>query len=388
MSQKYEDYNFPKTWGELTNTPAHEKAKELADSTDEKIEELHKDNGWRDLTDIRTYTVDPEDAKDYDDAIATKDDNILVIVARPDFYVEEGGIIEDRSIRRAITFYLEDEETGEDDTRHMLPPCLAQEACSLLKGEEKPAHVVEMAIEGGEVRNYDIYQAIVENDMQLSYRDVDELLENKLGNRLDDEVEEDLEYFDEITHQLMHNRWHTSLMLNQKSPSKRMIEELMIKANLQVGDYLIENDLPGVFRSHPGPVDNWLKEIEEGIRSKGYDKGGGWLKEDQSSAFSKLNRFMRKEVSDEDASEIRRVIITKLLRAKYVTSPANHFGLGEFGYLHFTSPIRRYPDLVNHRILAGNYLEGSGGTIEEVANQTTHQENKYKNWQQERNESV
>lgn len=389
MSDQYGDYEFPREWGELTNSDARENAKDIAYSADEKIGSLlAKEEGWRDLTDLNTYTIDPDDAKDRDDAVAVKDGNVAVIIARPDIFVEEGGDIDTRAFDRGRTFYLED-EYGNDDTRHMFPPRLVNNVFSLSEGEKRAAHVFELDInvdeerETVEINDYDIYSAVVENDMQLSYEEVNEFLIQSDSDKFNEEAKEEIAYLDEVAETLEADRWDKSLILNRKSPGHRLIKELMIATNDTVGDHLEENDLPAIYRAHPGAVPGWKRKVEESLKILGYDKEEGWLMDSENHA-RELNEFMASgEVQREDAYKVRTAIVTKLMRAEYSPTPVHHFGLGKDNYPHVTSPIRRYPDLYINRVLSGNYSNTLEEVKADVAAQATDQENKQKDWEQE-----
>lgn len=345
IEQIESEYNVPDHYTD--DHPAVREAEGLEVDVEAEIDDRY------DLRDLATFTVDPDDAKDYDDAISIQEEGdsyrAWVHVADVSHYVEEGGEIDQEAKDRGVTFYL-----GES-TRHMLPEELASDICSLVEGEDRLAHTVEMEISEGfngdyEIQDFDIYESVVNIDEGLSYSEADRILEND-ANSYDDDVLEALDRADDLTQEIRDDRWDYSLIINNdESPSSRVIEEMMLKANQAVARHLLDEGKPGVFRIEDYPDPEWEEEIEEDLAEEGYAKPSGWLANDDNPK-KRLNEFVEQEVADEDEEEVKKAIITKMKPAEYSTREDTHFALDFEKYAQFTSPIRRVGDLINHRLV-------------------------------------
>ncbi len=345
IEQIESEYNVPDQYTD--GHPAVQEAEGLEVDVEAEIDDRD------DLRDLATFTVDPDDAKDYDDAISIQEEGdsyrAWVHIADVSHYVEEGSEIEKAAKDRGVTFYL-----GKS-TRHMLPEELASDTCSLVEGEDRLAHTVEMEISEGfngdyEIQDFDIYESVVTIDEGLSYSEADRILEND-ANGYDDDVLEALDLTDDLTQEIRDDRWDYSLIINNdESPSSRVVEEMMLKANQAVAQHLLDTGKPGVFRVEDYPDPEWEQEIEQDLAEEGYAKPAGWLS-DVDNPKKTLNEFVENEVSDEDEQEVKKAIITKMKPAEYSTRNDTHFALDFEKYAQFTSPIRRVGDLINHRLV-------------------------------------
>jgi len=341
------EYNIPESWHD-----GHEAVQEAQDMEINVDEELDRRiNG--DLRDLTTFTVDPDGAKDYDDALSIEDTGdgykTYVHIADVSHYIKPGSELDQAAEQRGVTFYLG------DNTRHMLPEELSTELCSLVPNEERLACTVEMDMTyDGIVEGYDTYKSVIESDERLSYTEADNYLEEWEWFRddRDDAVGDALEVLNDLTATIKEDRWDSSLIINKKdSPSGRIIEEMMIKANECIGDYAERQNLPILYRIEDSPENGWQQDIKEDLAELGYSKTNGWL---EQNTFEQLNEFMLDEVEDGDIDEARKAIVTKLPRARYAATSENHFALNTQPYTHFTSPIRRAADLKTHQMIFGD----------------------------------
>lgn len=346
-----------------------------------------------DLRELSTIPIDPDDAQDHDDAISLVEEDggyrAYVHIADVGHYVEPGSAIAESAEQRGVTFYL-----GDEETRHMLPPRLAQEICSLKPDRDRLAHTVEFKMdENGKIQGEtDIYKSVVRSDARLTYTHADSIIdsadeilgfydENEVEHGGDEEVENEIEGFqgmcealmhlDSLTEKLRHDRWDQSLILNNRqSNSSRIVEEMMVSANMVVGDYLREN-APGIYRVHPVEP-GWTIKADRNLRDEGFD-----VPDDLHTRPKKaLNDFFRDKVSDSDHEAAEKAVVTSLERAVYEPmdgSTAFHFGLGMEDYAHFTSPIRRDTDLLNHWLIS-EALEGDIGGLERIAEHASEQQ--------------
>jgi len=269
----------------------------------------------------------------------------------------------------------------------MLPRRLAQDICSLSPGADRLAHTVEMNVtEDGEVEDFGIYRSVIESDAHLTYTHSDSILENSDSisqwyreNNIQHEdaqdfrgLAESLDSLDTVTENMREDRWDESLILNDRqSPSSRIIEEMMITANETVGEYLSDEGIGG-YRVEEAPERGWTEEVATELSQLGYQPPA----ELHDNPARSLNNFFAEVVDEEDEKQARKAVVTKLPRARYEArgiTPAGHFGLGTQDYAHFTSPIRRAVDLVNHRIVADTF-EGGREEVSDIAEHVSDQQ--------------
>lgn len=315
------------------------------------------DPGRVDRRDLPTVTIDPGYAHDHDDAmsIVPRDDGVTVYahIADVGHYVDPDSAIAEAAQDRCVTFYLG------GNTRHMLPPPLAQEICSLAPGKEKRALTIEMAMdERGGVDGVDIYRSVVESDAHLTYDDVDRI---RAGNDWEfmSGIHEQVELFDTLTARMREDRWDQSLILNSDDAAgSRMVEETMIAANVATGQYIAQEGLDGVYRVEPAPDPGWMYEAEEKIQeSEALQEAGVTIPADwhEGNPIKTVNDFFWDEVDDTVWPDARDAVIPTLQRAMYEAPVGGpHFALGVEDYVQTTSPIRRLSDLLVHWIIAGD----------------------------------
>ncbi|WP_436926904.1 RNB domain-containing ribonuclease [Halosimplex amylolyticum] len=322
---------------------------EIADEVDER----------RDLRDMTTWTTDPIDAQDFDDAISVEkrdDEYVLwVHIADVSHYVTPGTAMWDEARERANTVYLP------AYTVHMLPPILAETVCSLVPNEDRLAHTVEMHLDP-ETLSYEeinIYKSVIESDARLTYTECEAILDDpESADDLLEDTDVDLAEKTELVWELA-DRMHEqrkedgSLVLNPaRDRAHTIIEECMLKANKAVTHELMwDRGVEAMYRVHPQPSpDEWdeaLREIQ--------DLGGVSIPGDSWDDPRKAVNATLEQAPGRQLSKIQRAVMFVMPRAKYMSDPfGGHHALNFEIYGHFTSPIRRLSDLINHWIVATN----------------------------------
>ncbi|KAB1186809.1 MULTISPECIES: ribonuclease R family protein [Haloferax] len=303
----------------------------------------------QDLRDLTTWTTDPVDAQDFDDAISIRENDetytLWVHIADVTHYVHPGSEMWAEAVKRGNTVYLP------AYTIHMLPPVLAETVCSLVPNEDRLAHTVEMEIKKDTLsfESIDIYKSVIHSDERLTY--------TQCENRLDDEdapLHDENALVYDLADQLHEQRKEDgSLVLNpSRDRAHTIIEECMLKANKAVTHELMwSRGVEAMYRVHPQPTpDQWdkaLREITEldgvSIKSTSWDEPRKAVNDALESANSRT------------LNKIQRAVLKVMPRAKYMNDPfGGHYALNFDIYGHFTSPIRRLSDLINHWIVHEN----------------------------------
>ena len=327
----------------------------------------------KDLRMLNTFTIDPEGARDLDDAMSIVKNNnfykVYIHIADVSYFVKKGNSIDMEARRRSFSVYLPDRVV------RMLPPLLSENLCSLLPDSDKYAVTTEVDIDfNGNVLGYDIYKSIIKSDRKFSYENVFNILENNL----DDSLITELRYLKEASFllgkkrlKLPEKRFNNNLEIETLylDYSHSMIEEMMILNNILVAKTLFKKGICYPCRYHGIPdYENNTKLIE-------------LIERVNNMTFSKIDVFKLQslvDVSDNTIKLINLFFIHKILsKAKYDCEESGHWALNLDFYSHFTSPIRRYPDLISHRLIfEENYNED---TLKKVLtnineNETTYQQ--------------
>ena len=328
-----------------------------------------------DFRDVVTFTIDPKDAKDFDDALSIrtlKPDlwEVGVHIADVSHYVKEGSIIDKEAAKRATSVYLVDR------TIPMLPERLCNFICSLRPDEEKLAYSVIFEMnEKAEVKNYRIRHTVIKSNRRFTYEEAQQIIETGEG----DYKEEVLQLnslaqilrqkrmaagsinFDrcEVKFEIDETGKPLSVYFKVSKEANKLIEEFMLLANKTVAEYVgkvPKNKKPKVlpYRIHDLPDPDKLDNLNQFIARFGYKIRTGGSKAEVSKS---INHLLGEIEGKKEQNLIETVSLRAMQKARYSIYNIGHYGLAFDYYTHFTSPIRRYPDLMVHRLLT-RYLAG------------------------------
>jgi ribonuclease R len=303
----------------------------------------------RDLRNLTTWTTDPADAQDFDDAISIRKTDegyrLWVHIADVTHYVSPETSMWEEALERGNTVYLP------GYTVHMLPPILAETVCSLVPNEDRLAHTVEMHIDGETLshESIDIYKSVVHSDARQTYNDCEDRLEDP-----DAPLHEENHLAYELAEKLHEQRKEDgSLVLNPKRDrAHTIIEECMLKANKAVTHTLQwDMGVEAMFRVHPQPTPQEWNEALQEIQ----DLDGVSVPADSWDDPRKAVNATLEDAPGRQLDKIQWAVMKVMPRAKYMSDPfGGHHALNFEIYGHFTSPIRRLSDLVNHWIVYTN----------------------------------
>ncbi len=353
------------------------------------------DTGREDLTGQRVITIDPEGAKDHDDAIAVARDGddirLWVHIADVSAFVDQGGVIDDEARRRGNSLYV----PGQVDP--MLPPRLSNDVCSLTPGEDRTAVTCEMLIApDGETRAARFTRSTIHSRRRLTYPEVDRLFAG--GSLGDPDLESDILLAREVAERLRRRRTGrhgldvesgepvftfaddrvAGVVIEGQTASHRLIEDCMVTANEAVARYMVERGRPTVYRHHPDPAERSILLLHERMRALGIptrEVPDGPLTPSECAeyAVAAAQAIRRHTERHGGARGLPVLVLQALKQAFYTTGEPAHSGLASNAYLHFTSPIRRYPDLLAHRaLLASLGIGPEGETADELAIAADH----------------
>lgn len=328
-----------------------------------------------DFRDVVTFTIDPKDAKDFDDALSIRTLKpglweVGVHIADVSHYVKEGSIIDKEAAKRAISVYLVDR------TIPMLPERLCNFICSLRPDEEKLAYSVIFEMnEKAEVKNYRIRHTVIKSNRRFTYEEAQQIIETGEGdykeevlqlNRLAQILREKRMAagsinFDrcEVKFEIDETGKPLSVYFKVSKEANKLIEEFMLLANKTVAEYVgkvPKNKKPKVlpYRIHDLPDPDKLDNLNQFIARFGYKIRTGGSKAEVSKS---INHLLGEIEGKKEQNLIETVSLRAMQKARYSIYNIGHYGLAFDYYTHFTSPIRRYPDLMVHRLLT-RYLAG------------------------------
>ena len=327
--------------------------------------------GRRDVRKLTTLTIDSPSSRDLDDALsvypADPDGGIRVCVHIADVaaHVRPGTPVDDEARRAATSVYLP------GWTRPMLPHRLSDDLLSLVPGADRDALTVEMRIAAdGEITAADVYASRIRSDVRLSYETAADVLAGVPADGVPAPVVEALRWLRTAGARLGVQRLRRGgvearrvepelsvevvegvaeqVVATPSGPANLLIERLMVAANESVAGWLVDRGLPGVFRVHPSPGPDAAVALEAFCAAAGYHPGFGRTLTPLglSALSSQLDA-----AADDTAAAVWDVLLGFLGRASYTPDAGQHFGLASPGYVHFTSPLRRYADLTVHRVV-------------------------------------
>jgi len=337
-------------------------------------EVTQKDKANRvDIRNMRLVTIDAETARDFDDAIYCEPRGrgayrLVVAIADVSHYVRNGSPLDEEALRRGNSVYFPDHVVP------MLPEKLSNGLCSLNPDVDRLCMVADMTISAaGNISGYTFYQAVMRSHARLTYNKVSDMLErpdSEPGSRLS------AQYADVLPH--LHNLYDLYKLLRRartergaidfettetqivfdaerkieeivpvhRNDAHKIVEESMLCANVAAARFLKKHKMPALYRVHDGPSEERLGSVRLFLSELGLQLGGG--DEPTSADYQGL----LSQIKDRpDANVIQTVMLRSLSQAVYSPEESGHFGLGFPSYAHFTSPIRRYPDLIVHRAI-------------------------------------
>ena len=326
--------------------------------------------GREDLRDLLTITIDGADAKDLDDAVSLKrlgngNFELGVHIADVSHYVRENTALDKEAYARGTSVYLVDRVIP------MLPHKLSNGICSLNPHVDRLALSCLMEVNGrGEVVSHRILESVINSDYRMTYTAVREILEDGTPALLEQYAEilpmlEDMEELRQILGEKRRKRGSVNFDLPEskiildengkpidikpyeKSIATNMIEEFMLVCNETIAENSFWQEMPFMYRSHQEPDEDKLEKMEQFLRGFGY-----YLrKKDGEIHPRELQKVLQKAEETDEERIITRMVLRSMMQARYTAEIGGHFGLAAKYYCHFTSPIRRYPDLEIHRMI-------------------------------------
>ena len=341
----------------------------------DKIDEDFSDEleNRKDLRHLDIITIDGSDAKDLDDAVyveKTEDGyKLFVSIADVSYYVKENTKLDAEALKRGNSIYLVDRVIP------MLPRKLSNNLCSLNPNEDKLAFTVEMDLDKrGKVIKNDFYKSVIKSKYRMTYENVNTILEKDKDleeyrnlydkyRKIDEMLKNMLELskiirsnkkrrgsidfeLPEIKVVLDENKAVKDIVLRSRGEAERIIEDFMVIANETVAEKLFWEEIPAIYRVHEDPDKAKVQALNETLIKFGYSLKG--LEEIHPGKFQNI---IERTTGLPEGYLIHKLILRAMQRARYANKNLGHFGLASKYYLHFTSPIRRYSDLIVHRML-------------------------------------
>lgn len=326
--------------------------------------------GRRDLRDELTITIDGADAKDLDDAISVKKlenghTQLTVSIADVSYYVTEGSALNEEAYDRATSVYLVDRVIP------MIPHRLSNGICSLNPNVDRLTLSCQMELdERGDVVNHEIFDSVIHSNYRMTYDEVNEIItdQNKETRDKYNEVTPMLDLAKDLSERLINMRKRrgeidfdiseakvlvneegipTDVELRERGEGERLIESFMLAANETIAEHFDRLDVPFIYRVHEQPKSERLRQFFDFITNFGIMiKGTG-----EEIHPSTLQKIQQEVEGQPEQMVISTMMLRSMQQARYDDVNLGHFGLSAEHYTHFTSPIRRYPDLIVHRLI-------------------------------------
>ena len=329
------------------------------------------DTGHVDRTDLLVFTIDPSDARDHDDAlsVAAAEEGVWEVgvhIADVAFYVDEGGLIDREARERGTSVYLVDRVVP------MLPERLSGDVCSLRPGAARAAVSLYLRFgPGAELVDHRFERTVVRSQHRLDYETVQAVLDG--AGSVAEPVDRAIRRLDDLARAIRKRRFSrgaldlnrpearvlldgegrpTDIQRIDRLESHRLVEDFMILANEVVAGKAVRREIPVLYRIHEPPEIERMDELRELVGRFGQRVPRGRVRPGDLQALLRAVRGRPEEAL------VSNVVLRSLKRAEYSAENVGHFGLASPAYLHFTSPIRRYPDLVVHRAVIRTLVEG------------------------------
>lgn len=360
-----------------------------------RMAETRFDDPRTDCTALNAFTIDPEDAKDHDDALTVHEIKkgvweVGIHIADVSAFVQEGGVLDLEALKRATSVYLVDRVIP------MLPEALSSGACSLVPGEDRYALSLFVALDArARVLRHRLDRTVISSHHRLSYVQAQAVLDSK--ETIDPTTDRDLRTLVELSRVLRARRQERGALdfdlpearvvldddgepvdvrRTERLEAHRLVEDFMLLANEVIAKEAAERLLPILFRVHEPPPPDKRRDLRDLLARVGQRiPGRGDIAPRDLQAALAAVRGTRREAL------VTSMILRSMARARYDRSNLGHYGLASSRYCHFTSPIRRYPDLWTHRVLirtligGGEALEGWGDEhLREIAQGCSHRE--------------
>lgn len=340
--------------------------------------------GRVDLRNIPTFTIDGEKARDFDDAVSIrkeKDGGLTLHVSISDVshYVKEGTALDEEAYLRGTSVYFPDRAIP------MFPPELSNEICCLHPGVDRLTFTVEMKYDPqGNQKDVRFYPSLIRSRERLTYTVVKQILLNEDAglNQRYEAIVPSLQWMADLSQKLRQKRIERGaldfdlpepeivldlqgeaegIIRAERNLAHQIIEEFMIAANEGVAHFLEESGLPCIYRIHEPPKEEAIDEFRRFISHLGYK-----LKKDSDHSPKEFQKILFATKGKPEEKVINNVLLRSMKWAKYSAKNVGHFGLASKSYTHFTSPIRRYPDLIVHRLLKRAHFNKEESASEEV----------------------
>ena len=328
--------------------------------------------GRVDLRDVPLVTIDGEDARDFDDAVYCEPHGdgrkgghrLIVAIADVSHYVTSGDVLDREAVQRSTSVYFPRRVIP------MLPEKLSNGLCSLNPAVDRLVLVCDMVIAAsGEIKAYQFYEAVMHSAARLTYDEVWGILSGRdpLAIRRRAPLVAQLQHLQDLYRVLAREREvrgaaefetvETKIVCNDmgriekiialvRNDAHKLIEECMLAANVCAADFMKRSQHAGLFRVHEGPTPERLTNLREFLRTVGLSLGGG--ESPSPRDYAELSLQVRPRP---DAMLLQQMMLRSMQQAVYTPHNNGHFGLAYEAYAHFTSPIRRYPDLLTHRVI-------------------------------------
>lgn len=377
------DYGFSPKFPDKVEKEANKISKEI--SKDEVSKRL-------DIRKTTTFTIDPKDAKDFDDALSVKklkngNWEVGVHIADVSHYVKRGGVIDTEAIERATSVYLVDRVIP------MLPEVLSNNICSLKPNVDRLAYSILFEMdESANMLDYTIKKTVIHSDVRFTYQTAQDVIDNKEGKLVselllldklskilrDKRKENGSINFEstEVKFILDKNNNPIDVYFKESLSTNHLIEEFMLLANKTVAKHIgfpTKDAKTFVYRIHDIPDSDRISTLNNIVKKFGHS-----INNESSNKLSQsINKLLKNVKGKGEQQMVETLTIRSMAKAIYTTNNIGHYGLAFKHYSHFTSPIRRYPDLIVHRLLE-QYINGGNSvdkeTIEKICNHCSEME--------------